>query len=207
MLETIKEGGWLMIPIFISSVVASAIILERLWSLDAKRILPKNLLPQVWVWLKNDQLDSIKLRKLHLSSPLGHILAAGLINYKDGKQAMTQAIERAAAETIRDLECYLSTLGIIAAVYPLLGLLGTVIGMIQVFGDIMFGVSAISSNLAGGISSALITTAAGLVVAIPAYIFHRYFVRKVELLILSLETESSKLVESIYSDNTIGVAA
>ena len=73
MLETIKEGGWLMIPIFISSVVASAIILERLWSLDAKRILPKNLLPQVWVWLKNDQLDSIKLRKLHLSSPLGHI--------------------------------------------------------------------------------------------------------------------------------------
>ena len=140
MLETIKEGGWLMIPIFISSVVASAIILERLWSLDAKRILPKNLLPQVWVWLKNDQLDSIKLRKLHLSSPLGHILAAGLINYKDGKQAMTQAIERAAAETIRDLECYLSTLGIIAAVCPLLGLLGTVIGMIQVFGDIMFGV-------------------------------------------------------------------
>jgi|MDSW01.1.fsa_nt_gb biopolymer transport protein ExbB len=207
MLETIKEGGWLMIPIFISSVVASAIILERLWSLDAKRILPKNLLPQVWVWLKNDQLDSIKLRKLHLSSPLGHILAAGLINYKDGKQAMTQAIERAAAETIRDLECYLSTLGIIAAVCPLLGLLGTVIGMIQVFGDIMFGVSAISSSLAGGISSALITTAAGLVVAIPAYIFHRYFVRKVELLILSLETESSKLVESIYSDNTIGVAA
>ena len=207
MLETIKEGGWLMIPIFISSVVASAIILERLWSLDAKRISPKNLLPQVWVWLKNDQLDSIKLRKLHLSSPLGHILAAGLINCKDGKDAMTRAIERAAAETIRDLECYLSTLGIIAGVCPLLGLLGTVIGMIQVFGDIMFGVSAISSNLAGGISSALITTAAGLVVAIPAYIFHRYFVRKVELLILSLETESSKLVESIYSDNTIGVAA
>ena len=84
-------------------------------------------------------------------------MAAGLINYKDGKDAMTRAIERAVAETIRDLECYLSTLGIIAAVCPLLGLLGTVIGMIQVFGDIMFGVSAISSNLAGGISSALIT--------------------------------------------------
>ena len=134
MLETIKEGGWLMIPIVMSSVVASAIILERLWSLDAKRISPKNLLPQVWVWLKNDQLDSVKLRKLHLSSPLGHILAAGLINHKNGKQAMTEAIERAAVETIRDLECYLSTLGIIAAVCPLLGLLGTVIGMIQVFG-------------------------------------------------------------------------
>ena len=188
-----------MLPILGCSILAAAIIVERFWSLDPNRVTPKNLLPQVWVWLKNDQLDSAKIRNLNLSSPLGHILAAGLSSRGDGKEAMTESTQRAGSLVIHEMESYLGALGVIAAICPLLGLLGTVTGMIQVFGEIMIGGAAIASPLAAGISSALLTTAAGLAVAIPAYVFHRYFSRRIEILILNLEQESSKLIESIYT--------
>ena len=199
MLEIMRSGGWLMLPILGCSILAAAIIVERFWSLDPNRVTPKNLMPQVWVWLKNDQLDSTKIRNLHMSSPLGHILAAGLSSRGDGKEAMTESTQRAGSLVIYEMESYLGTLGIIAAICPLLGLLGTVTGMVQVFGEIMTGGGAIASPLAAGISSALLTTAAGLAVAIPAYVFHRYFTRRIEILILNLEQESSKLIESIYT--------
>ena len=205
MLEIMRTGGWLMLPIILCSILATSIIVERLWSLGPHRVSPKNLLPQVWVWLKNDQLDATKLRKLHLSSPLGHILAAGLSCRRNGKEAMTESIERAAAQVIHEMESYLGVLGIIATICPLLGLLGTITGMIQVFGQVLAGTSAAASPLAEGISSALLTTAAGLTVAIPAYVFHRYFTLKIEMLTLNLEQESSKLIESIYTDKTIEV--
>ena len=201
MIELIRAGGWLMIPIVICSVLITSNIIERLWTLDAKRVSPKSLVPQIWVWLKNDQLDSFKLKQLRESSPLGVILAAGLSSHKSGKEAMIESVEKAASVVIHEMEYNLGTLGIIAAICPLLGLLGTVTGMIQVFGEAIY-FSPAAPSLATGISSALITTAAGLIVAIPAYIFHRYFTRKIEVLILNLEQETSKLITSIYTNET-----
>ena len=201
MIELMRAGGLLMIPIVICSVLITAIIIERLWTLDAGKVSPKNLVPQIWVWLKNDQLNSTKLKQLRESSPLGVILAAGLSSYKSGKDAMIESTETAASIVIHEMEYNLGTLGIIASICPLLGLLGTVTGMIQVFGETISS-SPATLSLAAGISSALITTAAGLIVAIPAYIFHRYFTRKIEVLILNLEQETSKLITSIYTSET-----
>ena len=201
MIELMRAGGLLMIPIVICSVLITAIIIERLWTLDVKKVSPKNLVPQIWVWLKNDQLNSTKLKQLRESSPLGVILAAGLSSYKSGKDAMIESTETAASIVIHEMEYNIGSLGIVASICPLLGLLGTVTGMIQVFGETISS-SPATLSLAPGISSALITTAAGLIVAIPAYIFHRYFTRKIEVLILNLEQETSKLITSIYTSET-----
>tara|TARA_B100000131_G_scaffold295954_1_gene313373 strand:+ start:170 stop:784 length:615 start_codon:yes stop_codon:yes gene_type:complete len=201
MMELMRAGGLLMIPIVICSVLITAIVIERLWTLDAKKVSPKNLVPQIWVWLKNDQLNSTKLKQLRESSPLGVILAAGLSSQKSGKDAMIESTETAASIVIHEMEYNIGTLGIVASICPLLGLLGTVTGMIQVFGETISS-SPATLSLATGISSALITTAAGLIVAIPAYIFHRYFTRKIEVLILNLEQETSKLITSIYTSET-----
>lgn len=205
MVEIVSAGGWLMLPIILCSIVAIAIVIERFWTLSAARITPKYVLAQVWTWLKNNQLDSTKLRELRLSSPLGQILAAGLLSSKYGRQAMIDGIEQAAAQVIHDMERYLSTLGTIAAITPLLGLLGTVVGMIRVFSEIMLQGTGNANALAGGISEALITTAAGLTVAIPTYIAHRFFMRRVESLVLNLELESIKLVDALHSDREVEV--
>ncbi|MBV52308.1 MAG: biopolymer transporter ExbB [Nitrospinae bacterium] len=205
MVEIVSAGGWLMLPIILCSIVAIAIVIERFWTLSAARITPKYVLAQVWTWLKNNQLDSTKLRELRLSSPLGQILAAGLLSSKYGRQAMIDGIEQAAAKVIHDIERYLSTLGTIAAITPLLGLLGTVVGMIRVFSEIMLQGTGNANALAGGISEALITTAAGLTVAIPTYIAHRFFMRRVESLVLNLELESIKLVDALHSDREVEV--
>tara|TARA_B100000959_G_scaffold176145_1_gene184380 strand:+ start:975 stop:1562 length:588 start_codon:yes stop_codon:yes gene_type:complete len=194
-----------MLPIILCSIVAIAIVIERFWTLSAARITPKYVLAQVWTWLKNNQLDSTKLRELRLSSPLGQILAAGLLSSKYGRQAMIDGIEQAAAQVIHDIERYLSALGTIAAITPLLGLLGTVVGMIRVFSEIMLQGTGNANALAGGISEALITTAAGLTVAIPTYIAHRFFMRRVESLVLNLELESIKLVDALHSDREVEV--
>lgn len=205
MAEIVRSGGWLMLPILLCSIVAIAIVIERFWTLSATRISPKYVVAQVWTWLKNNQLDSTKLRELRLSSPLGQILAAGLLSSKNGRTAMNESIEQTAAQVVHDMERYLNTLGTIAAITPLLGLLGTVIGMIRVFSEIMLQGTGNANALAGGISEALITTAAGLTVAIPTYMFHRHFTRKVDSLVLSLEQESTKLVDAIHSDRRVEV--
>ena len=194
-----------MFPILLCSIVATAIVIERFWTLSATRISPKYVVAQVWTWLKNNQLVSTKLRELRLSSPLGQILAAGLLSSKHGRVAMIDSIEQTAAQVVHDMERYLNALGTIAAITPLLGLLGTVVGMIRVFSEIMLQGTGNANALAGGISEALITTAAGLTVAIPTYMFHRYFNRKVDSLVLSLEHESIKLVDAIHSDRRVEV--
>jgi len=194
-----------MLPILLCSIVAIAIVIERFWTLSATRISPKYVVAQVWTWLKNNQLDSTKLRELRLSSPLGQILAAGLLSSKNGRTAMNESIEQTAAQVVHDMERYLNTMGTIAAITPLLGLLGTVVGMIRVFSEIMLQGTGNANALAGGISEALITTAAGLTVAIPTYMFHRHFTRKVDSLVLSLEQESTKLVDAIHSDRRVEV--
>lgn len=203
MLEIILAGGWLMLPIIVCSIAVIAISIERYWTLNPQKIAPKHLLAQVWGWIKNNQLDANKLKELKESSELGQILAAGLSNSRHGRDVMKDSIEEAASKVVHELERYLNPLGTIASVAPLLGLLGTVLGMIKVFAAIMMEGSGNASVLAGGISEALITTAAGLTVAIPAMVMHRYFSRKVDELIVTMEQEAIKLVDALHSERRV----
>ncbi|HTR01146.1 MAG TPA: MotA/TolQ/ExbB proton channel family protein [Candidatus Acidoferrum sp.] len=195
----------MMIPIILASIIAIAIIIERFWSLNAARIAPRNTLAEVWGKLRNSQLDAAQLRDLRMASPLGQILAAGLVNAKAGRAIMIESIELAASHVVHDMERYLSTLGTIAAMSPLMGLLGTVFGMIKIFSESVSLGAGDPKAIAGGIAVALVSTAGGLVVAIPSLFFHRYFVRKVEGLVVELERESIKLVDALYSNRAVEV--
>jgi len=199
-LELLTAGGWLMVLIVFSSIIALAICVERFYTLNPKKIAPPHLLATVWKQLKAGEMDAEKLRTLKQSSPLGRILAAGLGNAYHGRDVMKESIQEAASHVVHDLERYLNTLGTIAAVAPLLGLLGTVVGMIKVFAEIMTQGTGNASALAGGISEALITTAAGLTVAIPALVMHRYFIGRIDGIVVELEQETIKLVDALHSE-------
>lgn len=196
MLEIIRAGGWLMLPILACSVIAFAIIAERFWTLRASRILPPNLVGRGWQFARERQLDERHLEALRESSPLGRIFAAGVGARDHGRAAMAEAIEDAGRHEAHRLERYLNTLGTIAAISPLLGLLGTVVGMIRVFGAISAEGMGDMPALAGGISEALITTASGLVVAIPALMAYRYFRGLVDALVVAMEQEAMRMVEA-----------
>jgi biopolymer transport protein ExbB len=198
--EIIKSGGWLMLPILVCSVGAMGIIVERFWSLQKKKILPPDLVPQVWKLSREKKLDSVTLRRLKSSSPLGNILASGLANSRHGRDIMKECIEETGRQVAHDLERFLNTLGTIATISPLLGLLGTVFGMIDIFSSLMQHGSGDPSVLAGGISVALITTAAGLTVGIPSLIFHRYFERLVDEYVVEMEAEALKLIDMLHGD-------
>ena len=200
MLDLVTAGGWMMVLILLCSVVVLAICIERLYILNPRKIAPPHLLATVWKQLKAGEMDAARLKNLKQSSPLGRILAAGLANAYHGRDVMKESIQEAAAHVIHDLERYLNTLGTIAAVAPLLGLLGTVIGMIKVFAEIMAQGTGNASALAGGISEALITTAAGLTVAIPALVMHRYFIGRIDGIVVELEQETIKLVDALHSE-------
>lgn len=204
MYEFVVAGGWLMLPILICSIAVAAICVERFWSLSSSKIAPANLIAQVWIWLKNDEFDAKRMKDLKMSSPLGYILAAGLTNSTD-RESMKESIEEAASHVIHDLERYLNPLGTIAAITPLLGLLGTTIGMIKVFAEIMIKGTGDAQVLAGGISEALITTATGLAVAIPALIMHRYFIRRIDGVVIQLEQQSLKLVDALHSNRQVDI--
>lgn len=203
MYEFLIAGGWLMLPILLCSIAVITIALERYWALRPRRVVPPHLLRQIWQWLRSNQLNREKIQELRRSSPLGRILAAGLANSHHGREVMKDSIEEAANQVVHDLERYLAALGTIAAVAPLLGLLGTVIGMIKVFSAIMLHGSGNAAVLAGGISEALITTAAGLTVAIPALICHRYFERRIDSLVVVMEDQAIKLVDALHGERTI----
>ena len=185
----------MMLPIMICSVVAMAIVLERFWSLQKRRVTPDNLAVQVWQWAKSGVLDDKRIATLRNESPLGRVLAAGLINREYEREVMKESIEEVGRHVIYELGRYLNTLGTIAAISPLLGLLGTVIGMIKVFAAITNEGIGDATVLAGGISEALLTTAAGLSVAIPTLMFHRFFRSRVEGYVVMMEQEALKLVE------------
>jgi biopolymer transport protein ExbB len=206
-LELVTAGGWLMVLILLCSIVGLAICVERLYTLNAKKIAPPHLLATVWKQLKAGELDAERLRNLKTASPLGRILAAGLGNAYHGRDVMKESIQEAAGHVVHDLERYLNTLGTIAAVTPLLGLLGTVVGMIKVFAEIMAQGTGNASALAGGISQALITTAAGLAVAIPALVMHRYFVGRIDGIVVELEQETIKLVDALHSEENTDASA
>jgi biopolymer transport protein ExbB len=202
--EIIKSGGWMMLPIILSSIAAMAIIGERFWFLQKKKILPPELVPQVWKLYKEGKMTASMLKQLKTESPLGCILAAGLINSHHGRKFMKESIEETGRKVIHDLERHLNTLGTIAAVSPLLGLLGTVFGMIEIFASLMEHGAGDPSVLAGGISVALITTASGLTVAIPSLVFHRYFERLVDEYIVAMEDEALNLIDILHGDREVG---
>lgn len=197
MFEFIKAGGLLMYPILLCSLAAMAIIAERFWSLQRKRIIPSGLVAQVWNRVKTGKLDRQYIDSLRSGSPLGRILAAGLVNRHRGREVMKESIEEVGAHVVHDLGKYLNMLGIIASITPLLGLLGTVVGMIEVFATITSEGVGNAGALAGGISKALFTTAAGLSVAIPALFFYRYLRGRVDELVIAMEQEAIKLVDVV----------
>ena len=205
MLEIVKAGGWLMAPLIICSVVAVAIVLERLWTLQRKRVVPSDLSAQIWELVKHNQLDQRQLQRVQQSSPLGQVLAVGLMHHHSPRDVMKEAIEDSGRHVVHDLERYLGPLGTIAAISPLLGLLGTVSGMISAFTAITATGVGNPSVLAGGISEALVSTAAGLTVAIPSLIAYRFLRGRVDSLVVLIEKESIQFVEALLQHQRSGV--
>jgi len=198
-LSIIQAAGWPIWPLIIASVVALAIIGERLWSLNSGLVAPKSLLPKVQEWLRQGGVNEETLANLERHSPLGRVFAAGLRNVNSSREMMKEAIEDAGRAMIHELERFLTTLGTIASVSPLLGLLGTVIGMVEIFGALTPSGGS-PAQLAHGISVALYNTAMGLIVAIPSMIFYRYFRTKVDTLVMEMEQQSIKLVDIVHGD-------
>ena len=200
MYQVLSAGGWVMPFIVLCSIIALAICIERQFALNRKKIAPPHLLATVWQQLRGEGLDAQRLKSLRRGSPLGAILAAGLANRHQGRDVMRESIREAASHVIHQLERYLNTLGTVAAVTPLMGLLGTVLGMISVFTEITTHGTGNAGALAGGISEALITTAAGLAVAIPSLVMHRHYTSRIESIVVDLEREAIKLVDAIHSN-------
>ena len=199
MLSLIEAAGWPIWPLLIASVIALALIIERLWSLRQSVVAPEGMVDKVLAEFRERGATPELLAKTAHRGPLGRILAAGLANVKSPRPVMKEAIEEVGRVVTHDLERFLPTLGTIAAIGPLLGLLGTVIGMIEIFGS--QGTSG--SNpivLAHGISIALYNTAMGLIVAIPSMIFYRYFRGKVDELVVQMEQQAIKLVDFAHND-------
>jgi biopolymer transport protein ExbB len=198
MIEIVKSGGLLMAPIILCAIIAMGIILERYWTLKPGKVIPEDLTSKVWGWVEKDALDQQQIQTLHQGSALGQILAAGLINRDRDRVIMKDSIQDTGRHVVHEMERYLDTLGTIAAISPLLGLLGTVIGMVKVFTAITTHGVGNPTVLAGGIAEALITTAAGLTVAIPALIGFRYFRNRIDTLVVDMEKEAIKLVEALH---------
>ena len=197
MFEIVTAGGIVMAPIILCSILALAIILERFWTLREQRVVPAELTDKVWQWVENRSLSDKQIMALEQHSPLGRVLAAGLANRHRDRAVMIEAIEDAGRHVTHDLERYLNMLGTIAAISPLLGLLGTVTGMIRTFKAITVAGVGNPAAMAGGIAEALLTTAAGLLVAIPALVAYRYLRGRVDAHVIQMEKESIKLVQAI----------
>ena len=206
MLEIILAGGWLMAPILLCSTLAVAIIIERFWTLRRSKVMPEELGGTVEDWATKHELDQRHLDQLRAESPLGRIYASALVNRKRQREVIKEAVEDTGRHVVHDLERFLNTLGTIAGISPLLGLLGTVIGMIEVFSAIMISGVGDANVLAGGISQALITTAAGLTVAIPSYFFYRFFRGMVAEYVISMEEKAINLIDCIDRGNVDSVA-
>lgn len=206
MFEVLQAGGWLMVPIVLCSVAATAIVIERFWSLRRHVVMPDQLVGTIWKLHRHRLLNDDRIDEIRRGSALGRMLAAGLVNRFHAREVMKEAIHDTGRQVVAELERYLNTLGTIAVVTPLLGLLGTVIGMIDVFAVIMSTGVGDPGVLAGGISKALITTAAGLSVAIPTLMFHRYFDNRVSHLCIAMEEQALRLIEVMKGEREAGEA-
>lgn len=197
MLEILMAGGWAMVPILICSAVAVAIVLERCWTLRRSHVLPPGLGEEVRQWARKGQLDPAHLQALADGSPLGELLAAAVAVRNRSRDLIKERVEDTGRHVAHRLERYLSTLGTIALIGPLLGLFGTVIGLIHMFMEVMAGGMADPTRMAGSIGEALVCTASGLVVAIPAYVLHRYFRSRVTGYCIDMEKQATLLLDDL----------
>jgi biopolymer transport protein ExbB len=197
MWEIVKAGGPFMVPIILCSIIAAGILLERLWTLQRKRVLPQELIKRVTDLTDKNQVTPKVIEALEKNSPLGRVLAAALANRDRGREIMMERVEDTGRHVIYELERFLNSLGTIASISPLLGLLGTVTGIIRAFNAVMLGGMGDPRMLAGGISEALITTAGGLAVAIPSFIAYRYLRGKVEGIVVDMEKIAVKFADSL----------
>lgn len=197
MLELIKAGGPVMVPILLLAVLAMAIVIERFWSLRSKEVLPPGLGAEVRDWARGRQLDPEHIDVLRRNSPLGEVLAAALdVRYRP-RELIKERVEDVGRHVMHQMERFMNTLGTIASVSPLLGLLGTVFGMIEMFLKILTTGIGDVNQLAGGIGQALISTAGGLCVAIPAVMFHRYFRGRIAEYVIEMEKQAIALLDTI----------
>ncbi|HPR06376.1 MAG TPA: MotA/TolQ/ExbB proton channel family protein [Denitromonas sp.] len=199
MFEIIKAAGWPIWPLLFASVIAVALIIERSITLRRSRIAPRGLLDKVVADLRRQGVSAEMIQRVAAHSPLGQVLAAGLRNVKSSREVMKEAIEEAGRTVVHDLERFLTTLGTIASIAPLMGLFGTIVGMIEIFGSQTPG-GANPQQLAHGISVALYNTGFGLIIAIPAMIFWRHFRALVNSFVLDMEQQAVKLVEVVHGE-------
>ncbi len=204
MLELVKAGGWPMIPLLLLGVVALAIVVERFWTLRRREVLPPGLGEEVRKWAARGQLDPAHVESLRRNSPLGALLATALESRGRPREQVRERIEDTGRHLVHRMERFLNTLGTIAAAGPLLGLLGTVVGMIVMFLAILdTGVGDVN-RLAGGIGQALLSTALGLIVAIPALMFHRYFRGRITEYVIEMEKEAGSLLDALEARTQVG---
>ena len=197
MLELVKAGGWPMIPLLLLGVLALAIVVERFWSLRRKEILPPGLGEEVRAWAARGQLEPAHIESLRRNSPLGELLAAALDVRNRPRDQIRERIEDTGRHVVHRMEKFLNALGSIASAGPLLGLLGTVVGMIQMFLGVMdHGVGDVN-QLAGGIGKALVCTATGMIIAVPALIFHRFFRSRIAGYVIEMEQEATALLDAL----------
>ena len=197
MWEIVKSGGIFMAPIIVCSIILVGIVLERLWTLQRKRVLPQDLIKKVSELADRNQVNPKVIDALEKNSPLGRVLAAALANRDRGRDIMMERVQDTGRHVVHELERFVNSVGTIASISPLLGLLGTVTGIIAAFKGVMMGGMGDPRVLAGGISEALICTAAGLTVAIPAYIAHRYLRGKVERIVVDMEKIAINFADSL----------
>ena len=200
MLAIIQAAGWPIWPLLLASVVAVALIIERAITLQHSKIVPPTLLEQVVAVYQRQGASPDVLARLSKDSPLGRVLAAALRNHRSPRHVMKEAVEEAGQGVAHELERFLTTLGTIATAAPLLGLFGTVIGMIEIFGSQSPTGGTNPQQLAHGISIALYNTAFGIAIAIPALIFYRHFRNKVDGFVVLMEQEAAKLVDIVHGD-------
>lgn len=197
MFEILKSGGLVMIPLVLASIVMVGIILERFWTLRRSAVIPAKLGAEVRAWARSAKIERDHLEKLRTNSPLGAILAAVVAHRQRSREVIREAAEDTGRQVVHRLNKYLNALGTIATISPLLGLLGTVSGLIRMFLVITTAGIGDANALAGGIGEALVATATGLVVAIIAYLFHRYFRGRVLDLAVDMEREAALLIDSL----------
>jgi biopolymer transport protein ExbB len=195
----VEAAGWPIYLLIIASLVAVALIVERFLFLRRKNIVPPKLLDEVIQELKQKGVSQQMLNRLSEGSPLGMVFAAGLKNIKSSPEVMKESIEEGGRSATHQMERFLTTLGTIASISPLLGLFGTVVGMIEIFGSQNAG-GAAPAELAHGISVALYNTAFGLIVAVPSMIFYRHFRAQVDSLTIEMEQQAIKLVETVHGE-------
>ncbi|MDK2123562.1 MotA/TolQ/ExbB proton channel family protein [Parachitinimonas caeni] len=200
MLEMIKAAGWPIYPIILASIVAMTIIIERFLSLRKSLVIPDGLLALAVQDYRKHGVNAEMLNRLSANSPLGRVFAAGLKNVNSSREIMKESIEEAGRAVAHELERFLTTLGTVATAAPLLGLLGTVIGMIEIFGAQSAAGGSNPAVLAHGISVALYNTALGIIVAVPSLVFYRHFRGKVDAFLVEMEQQAVKLVEVVHGD-------